>query len=109
MKLELKTYKNDRKTVAKTYKATSFDLSFGTTTDLLKGIDIEKIDIDDTKTLAMLILSKWDCIVPTFMDIFPGISEDELRTCKTSDMVAVVKGAFIHLTESLNGLSDSKN
>lgn len=104
MRFELKTYKPDKKTVDKTYKANAIKLSFGTVRGFLKEIPIEEIDLTDGNQIAMILLRKWEQIVPLFTDIFPGLTEDELDTCKIDEMADVVKGVFAYMTTEINSL-----
>ena len=104
MRFELKTYKPDKKTVDKTYKSNAIKLSFGTVRGFLKEIPIEEIDITNRKQIAMILLRKWEQIVPLFTDIFPGLTEDELDTCKIDDMGNVVMGVFAYMTTEIDSL-----
>lgn len=105
MRFELKTYKSDKKTVAKTYRTDKFSLRFGTVRGFLREIPVEEIDLNDQRVLGMLLLRKWECIVPLFTDIFPGLTEEELDTCELADMAAVVRNVFVYLSEEIGRLS----
>ena len=110
MKLTLTTYENDRQTVAKTYTAEKIDLSFGVMRRLLKSIDPEKIDLNDTKALGLALLVAWEQVEPMLMDMFPGVSSEELDTVKLSNLVDIAQQAFIYLSGEIGKIgSSSKN
>lgn len=109
MKFELKTYKADKRTVAKTYRSDRIKLHFGTVRGFLKEIPVNEIDLNDGQMLGLILLQKWESIVPLFTDIFPGMTEEELDTCEIADMVNVVRGVFTYVTEELGKLGSGKN
>lgn len=110
MRLTLTTYENDRQTVAKTYTAEKIDLSFGVMRRLLKAIDPEKIDLNDTKALGLALLGAWEQVEPMLMDMFPGVSSEELDTVKLSNLVEIAQQAFIYLSGEIGKIgSGSKN
>lgn len=109
MKFELKTYKTDKKTVAKTYRSDRIRLHFGTVRGFLKEIPVDEVDLNDGQAIGMLLLKKWENIIPLFTDIFPGMTEEELDTCEIADMVTVVRGVFAYVTEELGKLGSEKN
>lgn len=105
MKFELKTYKPDKKTVAKTYRSDRIKLHFGTVKGFLKIINPEKINLEDKEQLATILFLNWEKIIPLFSDIFPGITEEELDTVEIADMIGVVRSVFVYLTEEVNNLT----
>ena len=109
MRFELKTYKSDKKTVARTFRSDRVSLRFGTVRGFLREIPAEGVDLNDQQAVGMLLLKKWDCIVPLFTDIFPGITEEELDTCELADMIAVVREVFAYMSEELGRLGSGKN
>lgn len=109
MKFELKTYKPDKKTVAKTYRSNSVKLHFGTVRGFLKEIPLDGLDLNDGQALGLILLRKWEQIIPLFTDIFPGLTEEELDTCEIADMVTVVQDVFVYMSEEIGKLGSGKN
>lgn len=108
MKLILVTYENDRQTVASTYTAERIDLSFGVMRRLLKAIDPEKIDVNDKKALGFALLSAWEQVEPMLMDMFPGVSSEELDTVKLSNLIEIAQQAFVYLSGEIGKIGNSE-
>lgn len=111
MELKLYTYESDRKTVAKTYTAESIDISYGTARNVMKVLRPEELDMNDKKKLGMALLGAWEQVEPLLMDLFPGVSSEELDTVKMSNVIEVLRESFVYLTSTLSGTigSNSKN
>lgn len=96
MELKLNIYKSQRE-VEKTYNAQDYEVFFGTVEDLLDCLDLEALtgkgDADSIIAAASrLIRCCRTTINPLLMDIFPGLTEDELRRTKTSEVLEVIVG-----------------
>ena len=89
MELKLDIYEN--KKVSKTYTAETYDLMFGTIEDLLELIDIDNLTSDDEielfKFVTKLVMGGLDIIKPIIKDVFDGLTDDELKRTKTTDVV----------------------
>lgn len=111
MDLKLNIY--NRKEIVKTYVADTYDLEFGTVEDFIALIDGDNLDLNDTKSmldLATRIVTKgMDFIKPLLMDIFEGITDDELRHTKVKEiallLIMVIKSSVTELTKG----ADPKN
>lgn len=108
MKFELKTYKPDKKTVDKTYRANRLDISFGTVRGFLKEIPFDDIDMNDGRMLGMLIMQKWEQLIPLYTDIFPGLTEEELDTCKIGEMAEVIRAVFVYITDEIRKMNGNE-
>lgn len=63
MELNLKIYDdNDKRKVVKTYRAETFDMSFGVIEDTLEALDFEKLDINDKKAMSAAVFKGSKCI-----------------------------------------------
>lgn len=93
MELTLNIYGKDR-TIEKTYKANDYEIMHGTVEDLLDAVDLEAMTgADRTSMIAAvsrLLNARKDIIYPLIKDIFPGLTDEEIRRAKTSELVAVV-------------------
>lgn len=91
MELTLNIYKNSKQ-IEKTYKASEFDLMWGTLEDLISIIDIDKLE-DDTALTKMFfdVLPK---IKPLLKEIFPGLTDSEIRRTKAKELLPVFMKAF---------------
>lgn len=96
MELKLNIYKTQRE-VEKTYTVDTYDVLYGTVEDLLGALDIEALTRKkgDASMVAAIGKLVKDCptLVNSLMkDIFPGLTDDELRRVKVKELIAVVVG-----------------
>lgn len=111
MKFTLNIY--NKKEVVKTYEADSYDLMFGTLEDFLNIVDekmfannVSKVDFAN---IALTMIK--ECIgevKPLLLDVFDGLTEEELRQTKTSELIAVVYSIAKYSFAEINGIG-SKN
>lgn len=104
MKLELKIYKKDKKTVEKTYRANTVELSFGTVRTVMQIIKPEELDLNDEQALGRALLAGWSIVDPLFSDIFPGLTSEELDRAKLPDMTRIIQQVFAYLSDEINRL-----
>ena len=96
----------DATTIEKTYETEQVDIFWGTLEDVIEKIDAEKLSNDDKAgrllDLGKAAISLVPSVRPMMKDIFPGITEDELKRCKVTEMarviVDVVKYAYTGIT-----------
>ena len=99
MKLNIYKKEDGKKVIAKTYEAETYDLMYGTVEDFLNLIDVQNIKILTTETVeenqilgvAELINNCFGQIAPLLMDVFDGLTSEELRNTKFSEIIEVVK------------------
>lgn len=94
--------------IAKTYTAESIDLSFGVIEDVINALDFEHININDNKELIKVVLKCKDQIKPFLMDIFDGLTADEIRNTRTQNLIEVFRGLYSAAVGEL-GAVGSKN
>jgi hypothetical protein len=106
--IKLNIYKEGNKNeVEKTYTAESYELMMGTVEDIVGIIDLEKID--DDKEIAKMILKGYGQIKPLLIDVFPGLTEDEIRRVKVPELVPVIIGIGKAALESMTVFKKAKN
>ena len=99
MKLNIYRKENGKKVIDKTYEAETYDLMYGTVEDFLNLIDVQNIQILTTETVeenqilgvAELVTNCFGQIAPLLMDVFDGLTSEELRNTKVSEVVEVIK------------------
>lgn len=100
--LKLNIYKNDNglKTIEKTYTATEFDLMFGTIEDILNLMNVDNAG-NDTDMMLQIAKNIGKCfgeIKPLLMEVFPGLTDEELKRTKVKEITIVImtilKNAF---------------
>lgn len=93
MELKLNVYKGRQ--VEKTYTADSYDIMFGTIEDIIGVIDLDaltnqKNDADFVRAVGGVIVKGFDQLKPLLMDIFPDLTEEELRRTRVKELVPLV-------------------
>lgn len=101
MELKLRTKK-------KTYTAQTFDLTFGVVDDTIMALSPETVDFNDKMALGRAILGAWKQVEPILLELFEGVSHDELRTVKISNVAEIAQGIYAHLTDELADFGDSE-
>lgn len=96
MELTLNIYKGQRE-IEKTYRAQDYEVMYGTVEDLLDCFDLEALTNQDDKdgilsAASRLLRARADVINPLLMDIFPGLTGEELRHTKTREVLEVIVG-----------------
>lgn len=92
MDMKLNVYHNGQ--VEKTYTAETYDLMLGTVEDIVAIIDLDAFTSDKNTdfiaAVGKLIVKGFNQFKPLLKDIFPGLTDDELRRVKTSEVVPVI-------------------
>ena len=93
---------NGRK-VGKTYITTDYDLCYGTIEDILGIIDIDKIDND--KEIIKMVLKAISKLKPFLMDIFEGLTEQEIKNTKIKELIMVFANVIMYSLNELKSIS----
>ena len=84
--IELNVYKkNSKKEIEKTYSVEGYELMLGTVEDFMTIIDAEKLG--DNIEAAKMMLKCYKQLMPLLKDIFPDITDDELKRVKVNELV----------------------
>lgn len=90
--MELNIYK--KRKVEKTYKADTYDLMFGTVEDIAAAIDFDALqtgsDAEIIKMVGKVFIKSRETITDLMKDVFPGITDEELRRTKITEMARVI-------------------
>lgn len=114
MKLNIYGKKNGRKTVVKTYEAPTYAISYGIVEDIIQLINIDDFNelTDDGLKLMIgkIVVSCMPTIRELLLDIFDGLTEEELRSATVPEIIQVIIEVF-NYTISLIGMAggDEKN
>lgn len=101
----------EKKKIVKTYEAETYDLMFGTVEDFIELVDLDKLqtgsDAEIIKLVGGVVLKGMDVIKPLLKDVFEGLTDEELRNTKVSEiasvLVDIVKFAVTELSKGANG------
>ena len=103
--MKLHIYKN--KKVVKTYEASEYDLTFGTVEDIVDVIELDKLSATNNtellKAVSGLALRSMPTVKWLLMDIFPGLTEEELRGCKIKEIAQVLIEVVVFAISQLGG------
>lgn len=112
MELKLNIYKN-KKEIEKTYTAETYDLLFGTMEDILDIIDLEKFESgkqeDFVTATSKLIAGGLGQLKPLLLDVFDGLTEEELRRARVKDLTKVLIEIVKYSILQIKGASTGKN
>lgn len=75
MSLKLPIYRNG--VVDRTYEVETFRVPYGVIQDILHLVEVDKLD--DEMAVAGMLLEAFDLIDPLLKDLFPGLTDDDLR------------------------------
>jgi hypothetical protein len=103
MQLNLNIYEAGK--VVKTYTANEFDLMFGTVEDIIALVDLDAFGCGATDAALIaaatkIVVKGFDQVKDLLKEVFVGITDAELRKCKTSEVAkALVQIVKYSLTE----------
>lgn len=105
--IKLNIYNRETKELKKTYTTDSIELMFGTVEDILAVVDIEKFN--DEKAVAVMIIKAWKELKPFLKDVFPGITDEDIKGIKINDMIPTFMDIFRGISENMGVLVSGKN
>lgn len=109
--MKLNIYEN--KKVKKTYESDTYDLMFGTLEDVAGAINLDKLQTGSNaeiiKTAGDFVVHSMDTVKNLLKDIFPGLTDEEIRKAKLSEIAAVLVDVIRYAIQQLNILPKSKN
>lgn len=96
--MKLNIYKN-QKDIEKTYEADEYDLMYGTVEDIFEVMD--DLGSNATQSQIFEVVKKHRAkLTKLLKDIFPEITDEELRNVKLKELVPMFIDLFAYVTES---------
>ena len=105
--MELKLKVIDSNGNAKIYTADTIDCQFGVVEDILNVLDVD--NMDNKASLAAMIIRSSKQLKPFLKDLFDGVTDEELRTAKMSNIVDIFKGLYNYAISEFGALSKQGN
>lgn len=103
----------EKKKIVKTYEAETYDLMFGVLEDVAAAVKLDELktgtDIEIVKMIGNLVLTSMDTVKGLMKDIFDGLTDEELKNTKVSEIAAVLIDVIKFTISQLNLLPKSKN
>lgn len=102
--------KKDKSKIVKKYRAETVDFSFGVVEDVLNILDFDSMKTGNNKEIAVMVVKAAGQLKPFLKDLFPGVTDEEIRCVQMSNLVTVFRGLVQYATQELNTLTgDEKN
>ncbi len=105
--MELKLKVIDSNGNAKIYTADTIDCQFGIVEDILNVLDVD--NMDGKASLAAMIIRSSKQLKPFLKDLFDGVTDEELRTAKMSNIVEIFKALYNYAISELGALGKQGN
>ncbi len=103
----------EKKKIIKTYEVDTYDLMFGTVEDVANAIDLDSLktgsDVEIIKMVGKLVMSSMDTVKNLLKDIFDGITDEELKQTKVSEIATVLVDVVKFTIAQLNLGGNGKN
>lgn len=100
--LKLNIYKNQDE-IERTAMAESYDLMFGTAEDVLNIFDPDKMT--SQMDIAVTVFKCFRELKPLLQDIFPDITDDELKRIKIKELVPLFYDICKNIADDIKLLS----
>ena len=109
MKLNIYNHKQ----IVKTYTADTYDLMFGTIEDVAEAVDLDSLktgtDVEIIRMVGNLVFKSMDTVKDLLKDIFEGITDEELKNTKVSEIAVVLVDVVKYTIAQLNKGNNGKN
>lgn len=103
----------DKKAVKKTYEVDTYELMWGVVEDVADAIKIDEMrsgSNEEVMKLAVnLVITAKDTVNDLMKDIFEGLTDDELRHTRVSEIAKVLVDVVMFTIGQLNKGNSSKN
>lgn len=100
-KMELKLHVYDGRKIVKTYTTDVFDIELGTLEEIIHALKLENMQSGDLSEIMGAVIRCVDVIRPFLMDMFPGLTQEEVRHTRTRNVGEVIQGIFAWFTLSM--------
>ena len=102
----------EKRKIVKTYTADEYDLMFGVLEDVIRVVNLDKVktgsDAELIKLVGEAVISSMDTIKDLLKDIFEGLTDDEIKRAKVTEIGSVVLDVVKYTMLKLRALN-SKN
>ena len=84
----------EKKQIVKTYEVDKYDLMFGVVEDVADALDLDSLktgsNAEIIKLVGNMVFKSMDTIKELMKDIFDGLTDEELKNVKVSEIVDVI-------------------
>ena len=96
MTIKLPIYEGNK--VVKTYEAQTIDFSFGVVEDVLDALNFENMKTGSNAEIAAMVVKCSKQLKPFLMDIFSGLTAEEVRHTHIQDIIKVFFISWQHVS-----------
>lgn len=96
--MKITIWKNENE-IEKTYERDNYKLFFGTIEDILSVFD-EIEDFENNNQLFKCIIKNRTKVYGIIKDVFPELTDDEMRRVEPHDLVAVIMDLFSYVVKN---------
>lgn len=97
----------EKKKIVKVYEATTYDLMFGTVEDILDILKLDKLQATTNeellKEIQIMAIRSMGTLKGLLMDIFDGLTEEEIRKAKAVDIAKVLREVLYYAIAQIGG------
>lgn len=102
----------DHKEVVKTYETGTYEIMFGTVEDLIDAANLDKIESGSDAELVVaataLVTNSMGTVKELLKDIFEGITDEELRHTRVSEIVSVIVEVLMYAIGQISVFGGSR-
>lgn len=102
----------EKKKIVKTYTAETYDLMFGTVEDIAEAVNLDELktgsDMEVLTLVGNFVMHSMGTVKELLKDIFDGLTDEELKNVKVSEIIQVVIDVVMFTMQEL-GKGNSKN
>ena len=103
----------EKRKIVKTYTADTYDLMYGTITDIANVINLDDIKTGSNEEILKLVVkllpTGLDSVNSLLKDIFDGLTDEELKHVKVKEIAQVLVDVVVFTYNQLRGGDNSKN
>lgn len=103
----------EKKKVVKTYEASTYDLMYGTVTDIANIVNLDNLKTGSNEEILKLVLdvlsTGLDTVNDLLKDIFEGLTDDELKKTKVVEIAKVLVDVITFTFSQMSTGNNSKN
>ena len=113
MEIKLNIYDDTMREVRKTYTVENFKIKFGTIEDVIKLIDLDKMQTgSDTELANMafnLVTKSFESIKDILKCMFEGLNDDEIKNTDIFEVVHVIVAVVKYAIKRMSTFASEKN
>ena len=102
----------EKRHIVKTYEASDYEIMFGTVEDLIDAAKLDKIESGTDAEIVMaatsLVTTSMDTVKDLLKDVFDGLTDDEIRNTRVSEIVNVVVDILMYAVSQITLFGGSK-